>query len=67
MSSIAWKPRFENGAPRALMKTNGNLASHSRCSRPRARNAGQRMRRRTALLDSTDVQNRVFEVDLLPT
>src|ERR1700756_3557709 len=23
-SSIAWKPRFENGAPRSLMKTNGN-------------------------------------------
>jgi hypothetical protein len=68
-STIAWKPRLENGAPRSLMKTKGDLATCPRCIRLTARNsllvngcvAG------LPFFDSTDVQERVFEVNLLPT
>jgi hypothetical protein len=62
-SSIAWKPRLENGAPRSLMKTNAIWAARAEAA------AGRAIRgrlARTAILESTDVQERVIEIDLIP-
>jgi len=36
-STMAWKPRFENGAPRSLTNTKGDLDPCSRCSRRRSK------------------------------
>jgi len=38
-STMAWKPRFENGALRSLTNTKGDLDFCSRCSRRSARSA----------------------------
>jgi integrase len=38
-STIAWKPRIENGVLRSLTNTNGDLGTCSRCSRRSARSS----------------------------
>src|SRR6516164_6886662 len=67
-STMAWKPRFANGVPRSLTNTNGDTDPCSRCSRRRARSS-RPVRGCVAgvpCFDSTDVQDGVFQVHLLP-